>query len=292
MDSDRLQALLCVLELGSLSAAAGKLGYSTSGMSRMMAALEQELDLPLLVRTREGIRPTAECSQLLPSIRQLCESADSLQAQAGSLRGLLVGRVRIGTSCTAFYRPLAGLSRAFRQEHPRVEIELQPGCTADLLRQLRQGDLDLCIVSHRPDISDWTPLFHDRMVAWVPADHPLAQEKAVPLTAFTLYPVVGTYPERDDTDNAAVFARSGIHPQYCCGTQDSYATWKLVEAGIGISMENALNSREWSGDVQILPLSPPQSVEIGIAAREKTLAGRAFREWLMKNLRPLTDVVQ
>ena len=40
----------------------------------------------------------------------------------------------------------------------------------------------------------------------------------------------------------------------------------MVEAGLGVSMNNAINGRAWSGKVRILPLDPPQTVEFGIAS--------------------------
>lgn len=40
----------------------------------------------------------------------------------------------------------------------------------------------------------------------------------------------------------------------------------MVEAGLGLSMNHAVNGRAWPGNVRILPLDPPQLVEIGIAA--------------------------
>ena len=56
MDTEKCRALLAVLEAGSLSAAAEKLDYTPSGLSRMMAALEQELGFPLLSRSHSGVR--------------------------------------------------------------------------------------------------------------------------------------------------------------------------------------------------------------------------------------------
>ncbi len=55
MDTEKCRALLAVLEAGSLSAAAEKLDYTPSGLSRMMAALEQELGFPLLSRSHNGV---------------------------------------------------------------------------------------------------------------------------------------------------------------------------------------------------------------------------------------------
>ena len=70
MELERWRALLCVIEEGSLSAAAERLHYTASGMSRKMAALENELGFPLLIRRHEGVMPTPECEALLPALRE------------------------------------------------------------------------------------------------------------------------------------------------------------------------------------------------------------------------------
>lgn len=58
----------------------------------------------------------------------------------------------------------------------------------------------------------------------------------------------------------------------------------MVDAGLGISMNNNLNSKEWHGNVKVLPLIPEQIIEIGIAHdREMSLAGKTFLEFLKAN---------
>ena len=49
----------------------GKLGYTVSGVSRMMAALEAESGFPLLLRSRTGVAPTEDCMRMLPTFREL-----------------------------------------------------------------------------------------------------------------------------------------------------------------------------------------------------------------------------
>ena len=61
MDTERVRALLCAIEEGSLPPVSEKLGYTASGISRMMAALEEETGFPLLIRSRTGVIPTEEC---------------------------------------------------------------------------------------------------------------------------------------------------------------------------------------------------------------------------------------
>ena len=74
MDIEKCEALLTVLELGNLSAAASALGYTPSGISRMMQSLEEDAGFPLLTRGRNGVAPTSECLQLLPAVREMARA--------------------------------------------------------------------------------------------------------------------------------------------------------------------------------------------------------------------------
>ncbi len=63
MEIDRYRALICALETGSLSAAAEKLGYTASGISRMMAALEEENGFSLSSAAVTGFTPLGNVSR-------------------------------------------------------------------------------------------------------------------------------------------------------------------------------------------------------------------------------------
>ena len=56
MDTKKVHALLLAVDRGSLTSAAAELGYTQSGLTHMMNALEDELGLNLLVRSKNGVR--------------------------------------------------------------------------------------------------------------------------------------------------------------------------------------------------------------------------------------------
>ncbi|MDE6748074.1 MAG: LysR family transcriptional regulator [Lachnospiraceae bacterium] len=283
MDLEKMKTLLCVLEQGSLSAAAEVMGYTPSGISRMMASLEEELGFALLIRTREGICPTKECEQMLHVIRNFVRSGNDCLLMAGKINGMEVGHVIIGTAYSAFYRKLADLIKSFHEKYPGIKVEIISGYSTELLEKLKSHQLDLCIISKRDEVSGWIPICNDPMMAWVPKDHPLAKETGVPVEAFANEKYIDTYPNAD-IDNAHIFSELGIIPNTLFFTKDSYATWQMVDAGLGISMNNNLNSKEWRGNVKVLPLIPEQIIEIGIAHdREMSLAGKTFLEFLKAN---------
>lgn len=135
MDLEKMKTLLCVLERGSLSAAADEMGYTPSGISRMMAAIEEELGFTLLIRTREGISPTQECEQMMDVIRNFVRSGQDCLLMAGKIKGMEVGHVIIGTAYSTFYRKLADWIKAFHEKYPGIKVEILFGYSTELLEK-------------------------------------------------------------------------------------------------------------------------------------------------------------
>ncbi len=110
MDTEKCAALLCVLESGSITAAADKLGYTVSGISRMMAALETESGFPLLLRSKSGVVPTEDCRRMLPTFRELARLGELYEARSSAVRGLDTGVIHIRFSqskSAVFFRNMA-----------------------------------------------------------------------------------------------------------------------------------------------------------------------------------------
>ena len=90
------------------------------------------------------------------------------------------------------------------------------------------------------------------MVALLPPGHPLTQKSAVPMKAFETESYIQTYPGQD-VDNARIFSRCHITPNTQFSTMDINATYSMVEAGLGISINNLVNSYLWQDRVVHLP---------------------------------------
>ncbi len=199
---------------------------------------------------------------------------------SASIRGLEVGTVTVGTACSAFYAPLARIIAAFHARYPGISVQLCGGYSTELMERLDERQLDLCLISRREGEYEWLPICRDPLMAWLPAGHPLAEREAVPVEAFAQEPYIETYPDKD-IDNRRVFARCGVTPDLQFSTMDSLATYSMVEAGLGLSMNNAINGHSFSGSVRMLPLDPPQVVELGIAVgRELSPAAAIFKREL------------
>ena len=279
MDLDRISALLAVLESGSLSAAAEKLGYTPSGLSRQIAALEQETGLTLLHREHRGVSPTAACRELLEPMRQLLTAREHYRQRVAALQGLELGTLCIGYAYGSYLPYLAELIAAFSAAHPGIRIEITEGSSSEMSAAVRAGRVDFALISRREGDCEWIPLRSDALMAVLPLSHPLCGVGAYPVRRFEQEDYIEILPQRE-TDNSRMFQSLGLHPKtrYTCA--DSLAALSMVEAGLGVTLVNALLLENWQGKTAALPLDPPQQVEIGIALPSQGFAAPASAAFL------------
>lgn len=284
MDTEKCRVLLCAIELGSLTAAAEKLGYTPSGISRSVASLEEETGFPLLLRSRNGVVPTGECEQLLPIFRELLRCEENYRQLAGEMRGLEVGEIAVGTAYHAYYPKLCGWIATFTKNYPGIRVRIEEGRSSALSEMLEKGELDFCIISKREGLCRWFPLQKDQLMAMLPQKHPAAEGGAVPLSFFETEPYIDIYP-RQETDNSRLFLREGICPATRYATDQDKAAFAMVKAGLGVALVNAIQIPKEEG-VTSQPLDPPHWVEIGIAlpvAETISPAARRFAAFAMKD---------
>ena len=287
MDTEKCKALLCVLESGSITAAAEKLGYTVSGVSRMMAALETESGFPLLVRSKTGVIPTEDCKSLLPTVKDLARIGQLYEARCAAVRGLDSGVIRVGSVYSAYYDWLARTVSDFSVRHPGIEIAFLQGSSSEFYSLLMEHAVDFCIVSRREGDTDFYILKTDPLVAWVPAGHPYAGKEIYPLKDFEKDPYIDTYPEQD-TDNNRAFRSHGLAPHGQFLSVDVQATRAMVAAGLGVSLNNSILSHglDLSG-IAVLLTQPLCEVEIGIAAprkEDRSPAAECFLQYALENL--------
>jgi len=288
MDTEKCKALLRALELGSLYAAAEDMGYTPSGMSRMMTSLEKEVGFDLLLRSRDGIRPTRECEVLLPHFRTLVMDQDNLGQAVSSINGLETGEIYVGTPYPAFFRVLSETISDFCKLYPGIHVGITDGMSSELARKVEKREVDFCIISRRNGDFDWITLTEDPFLALVAADHPLTKKGSVTKDDLSHEPFIMMHPETD-TDCSHYLEENGIVPDQRFSTSDTIAAYHMVEAGLGITLDNQIFTDQFNGRVAALPLDPPYIIPIGIAMPAKahmSPAASRFASMAINRLRP------
>ncbi|MFJ4474099.1 LysR family transcriptional regulator [Streptomyces xanthochromogenes] len=146
ISSTGLRVLRQIAESGSFTAAAARLGYTQSAISRQAAALERSVGTTLFERRPDGV-------QLTPSGLTLLRHAHTVLASLAAAERELTGTVpqtelvRLGAVLSA---GAAILPAALAAVGPQITVTTREGTTPTLIRALRAGSLDLAVLTSRP----------------------------------------------------------------------------------------------------------------------------------------------
>src|ERR1700682_4849864 len=124
LDIRHLRYFVCVVDMGSLSKAAGTLSISQPSLSQQVFAMEYQLGVPLLLRSAAGVRPTDAGLKLYRHARIVLRQMQEMEVDVVSEGGGAVGQVAVGlpTSIAAVLAvPLIGRVAA---DPPRVRLHL------------------------------------------------------------------------------------------------------------------------------------------------------------------------
>ena len=289
MDKTKCEALIAAAEGGSLSAAAETMGYTQPGITRMIDSLEEELGFALLLRTKKGVSLTPNGEQMLPFFREVIRSQRMAEETGASIRGVLSGVLTIGCYYSVSSMLLPEVLHAFLSDFPGVQIVLKEGTNAELSEMLRDHSVDFCFAAKPSEqtVCEWIPILEDELNVWLPEDHPDAGLRRFPVHRLADHPFIMIQPG-SDTDLDRVFVTARIRPDIHFVTKDAYSAYRMVEAGLGISLNQRLIDREWHGRVVTLPFDPPQYVHLGIAIpslRDASPAAKKFVEYILRLIR-------
>lgn len=170
MNIFHLRIFLAVVEHSSFSMAALKLDTSQSAVSRGIATLEEELGVSLLLRGRFGASLTPIGERIIIHARQILQARESIDYEINLERSLRGGRVRIASFRSAATHLLPPLIAQFCQQFPNVEITLTEDDPAGVEQALREGQVDIGLVS-LPRLSeelDTWEIARDEFVVLIP----------------------------------------------------------------------------------------------------------------------------
>ena len=266
MNISKYKALLTAVDMGSFSAAAQKLGYTQSGLTHMMNALEDELGISILQRGYYGIKLTPGGERIIPKIRQLVMCEDALINEVEMVKSYGDNVIRIGAFSSMAGTWLPHIVERFNAEFPDVTVNIQMGTLAELYGGLNDGRFDICFGTRNNKYDfKWVNLGEDPFYAVLPKDYPAEGE--FPIKGFNgtkfLMPGLGF-----DVDISTVFAENGVKPFVTPTYVDDPAIISMVEHGLGISMLSQLILANRQTSVKMLPIVPRVARTLCLAVTE------------------------
>lgn len=142
---DRMFA--AVMDTGSFSAAAARIGTSSGQASKLVSRLEGELGVRLLNRTTRALSPTEAGQVYYERLRLLLEEFDTLDAAVRSSADTPRGRIRLTVPLTFGTMRLVPVLNAFVGRYPDITLDVQ---FTDRLVSLVDEGFDAAIRVGRP----------------------------------------------------------------------------------------------------------------------------------------------
>src|ERR671934_668420 len=136
-----------VVRHASFSRAAETLHVSQPAVSHHIRHLESALGARVLERVGRRAFPTAAGEVLLAHAGRAFAELEAARQAIHRLRGVVAGRVRIGTGATASIYFLPEALRRLRARHPEVDLAVVTGNSGELAAAVAASELDIAVLT-------------------------------------------------------------------------------------------------------------------------------------------------
>lgn len=178
LDLDQLQTFISIADFGSFTRAAEEVHRTQSAVSMQMRRLEERVGKPLFEKDGRTNRLTEDGERLLAYARRLIRL--NRETLAAFDDASLEGHIRIGTPDDYADRFLPEIMARFLRSNPRVELSVVCEPTANLVEQIKRGQLDIALITH--DDARGSEVVRREPLLWVSSmNHEVHQEDILPL---------------------------------------------------------------------------------------------------------------
>jgi len=303
LDLDDMRLLVVLGDELHFGRAAQRLHLSQPGLSYRVKRMEMALGYELVSRSRRGVELTAAGHAVLQGATRMLTEASRLADDGGRIARGEAATLRVAFVGTALYSLLPDVLRELRRRHPDLRLVLEEQKTANQVRALLLGQLDLAVV-HLPlppgiDLHSEVAMT-DSVGLALPVDHALAGRDAVALAELAEEPFVlfprELEPQTYDSYVGACVA-AGFAPRVAQQATGLQTILGLVAGGVGVAFVAGSVGRHLarSGVVFRPLLGPAPTLTTGAAWREPghspatALVRDVIRDVAQNERRPFTD---
>lgn len=277
-DLRQLRYFVAVCEELSFTRAARRLHISQPPLSQQIRALEQDLGVCLLERTKRSVALTEPGRILLDHARQILAKIDDARTQVIATAAGHSGQLRLAyTVSVSFHPALPRVLLRYGQVAPNVHVQLSELYTEPQFAALLDGQIDVGFVRDEPQRGidtralRMTVLDREPLLLALPSSHPLAGRSSLRLDEVAQDPFVCQPREVAATlyDRLVLLARkAGFQPQIRRHAQQVNGMLAMVAAGLGLALVPATMRAVRLAGLTYVPLEDPDAyMLLAVASR-------------------------
>jgi DNA-binding transcriptional LysR family regulator len=259
MELRHVRTFLVLAEELHFGRAALKLRVAQSAVSQTLRALEDELGVLLLERSKRRVLLTPAGAQYVEHARAALARLDEGAAAAVHAASGEVGELRLSFTLMSALTVLPRVVTRFQRAYPRVRVVVTPGGSTEQLEAIRQGRCDVGFMAFKRDVKPLETLVVARapLVVVLPSRHPLSKRSRVELSELAGEPFI-FLKQRSEPQVYEHFrahcARAGFEPRFVMEVEHVEALLAFVAAGFGVSCVPSLIQRLRFRGVTTVPL--------------------------------------
>lgn len=264
---------LAVAKYGTFAAAGKEIGLTAAAVGLQIRALEEDLNQVLFDRSARSVVLNTAGRKLVPQIDELVHQYESLAISDDGDQ--LTGTVVMGALVSALMGAFADALWAVKREHPKLDIKLLAGLSAQFTEMVERGELDAAVITQSrrqlPSSLVWTPLYSEPMVLIVPRqphfqlpDSPIDILREAPFLRFDRYTWTG------DLVNA-VLEQCNVDVSSEMELNSVETIIEIVRHGFGVSIVPQLANVSWERDgaLQIIEI-PGNDIKRNVGLLERS----------------------
>jgi len=270
----QLKVFVAVAQTRSFAEACGQVHLSQPALSIAIKNLEEAVGGQLLARSTRTLALTPEGEAFLPVAQRLLADWDEALDHLHNIFALKRGKLAVGAMPSFASTELPKLIVPYRQQYPDINITVHDVIAEDLVEMVRSGRVEIGI-SFDPGSSEdleFQPLFSDRFVAALPADHPQIAYRRVRWQSLVNEPFIAL--QRPSSIRELLeqsLAAQGMTLSVEFESNQLVTIGRMVATGLGVSAVPALciGQMEELGAVCRPLIAPSVSRRVGLVTRRR-----------------------
>ncbi|MBQ4819243.1 LysR substrate-binding domain-containing protein [Aquimarina sp. MMG016] len=242
MNIRQLKNILVLAEKLNFTRAAEELNIVQPALSRQIKQLEDEIDAILFKRDKRNVALTPAGKYFVTEAKKLVAQIERMAKQASDIHHGEVGEIRIGFTHSIMQTILPNILKTIKEEIPGIKTILHEMNNRDQYLALQQNEIDIGFATNpMVPVNLKSKILHiDNFVILLPEEHPVDATNYKDFSVFSKEEFI--FPTVSDGPNyvhilESICVEAGFTPKVVHETDSASTSFRLVEAGLGISLE-------------------------------------------------------
>lgn len=251
-----------VVDHGNIAQASRAAGIAASAISKRIADLEDSMGVTLLLRLRDGIKPTEAGQVLYRHVRGVNQAVERLLVEVSEFSTGDRGRIRLWANTSAVTQFLPEDLKTYLDQRPAVHIELREDTSARIVEAVKEGAADIGIYSGHIGTVDIEQRIYrrDTLMVIAPRGHALAGQNNLTIRDMAPFGHVGLQAGSSLQARLTEAARGlGLDINTRVHVFGFDGVRRMVEAGLGVAIlpQGAVEPYLDSGNFVAMTLDEP-----------------------------------